>query len=404
MMNKFKIFNRKRVAYRDAFIKKISIVPLIFSAIVLTSCGGNWNEGSWGQAPQLPVFKVKRANYSSSISYPTILEGIQDIEVRPKIDGYIEKVFVDEGQFVKKGQVLFQLETNVISQNSAASNAAIKSAKASVNTAQIEVDRLKPLVDKNIISPIQLQTAQARLDEAKARLTQAQGNYSASLANQEYARIASPVNGYVGKFNFRKGSLVGPSSASNLTTISNTKQAYAYFSVSESDIHKITKGLEGKNINEKLKKLPQLTLELSDGTTYSLKGKIEASTGKISSKTGAIQLRAIFDNPNGILLSGNTGLIKIPQVYTNSIAIPALSTLNLQGKIMVYTISEGDTLRMRPIQIKGKADRYLIVNSGLNEGETVLAQGLGKIYPNSVIVPREVSMDSLVNTFQPLFK
>jgi membrane fusion protein (multidrug efflux system) len=389
---------------KNIVITHLKTYFVLSSVLLFISCGGNWDEGSWAQAPQLPVIKITKGNYSSERSYPTVLEGIQDIEVRPKIDGYIETIYVDEGQFVKKGQLLFQLETNVISQNTQASNAAIKSAKASVNTAQIEVNRLKPLVEKNIISSIQLQTAEAKLAEAKSLLNQSKSNYQANLANQEYAKITSPVDGYVGKFSFRKGSLVGPATVNSLTTISNTNQTYAYFSVSESEISELTKGLFGKNINEKIKSLPKLKLKLSDGRLYPLQGNIEVSTGKISTKTGAIQLRAIFDNPNGQLLSGNTGVIKIPREYKNDIAIPALSTFNMQGMTMVYTISEGDTLRIRPVKIKGKADRYLIVESGLETGETILAQGLGKVYPNSIVVPYEVPMDSLVNSFQPLFK
>lgn len=385
-------------------IRTVLSVTILTSAFVLTSCGGDWGEGSWGKIPRLPVFKIKKGTYSSFTSYPTILEGVQDIEVRPKINGYLQKIFVDEGQFVKKGEPLFELETNVISQNAAASLAAIKSSEASVNSAQIEVNRLKPLVEKNIVSPVQLQSAQAKLELAQAQLNQAKSNFSANKANQDYAKILSPVDGYIGKFNFRKGSLVGPSTPLSLTTISNTNKAYAYFSLSETDIKKLTQGLPGDNLNQKLMVLPDLTLELSNGTKYPVKGKIEASTGRISPKTGAIQLRALFDNPKGELLSGNTGIIKIPQEYSNTIAIPALSTLNLQGMTMVYTIDQGDTIRMRPIEIKGKADRYLIVESGIQSGETILAQGLGKVYPNSVIQPYEVRMDSLVHTFNPLFK
>ncbi len=390
-------------SYKRTLILNKNIIVIVVLSIFLSACG-DWKQANWGKTLQQPVIKITKGNYSGFTSYPTRLEGIQDIEIRAKVNGYIQNIFVDEGQFVKKGQLLFQLEANVISQNTAASKAAIKSAKASVSSAKIEVIRLRPLVEKKIISLVQLQTAEAKLKMAKAQLYQAESNFKANKANQEYTNIVSPVDGILGKINFRKGALVGPATTLSLTTVSNTQQMYAYFSVGEIEITKMTKDISGKNLNEKLQTFPKLELELSDGTLYSLKGKLEVSTGKVSPKTGAIQLRAIFENPKGELLSGNTGLIKIPHQYKNRIAVPTMSTLNIQGIIMVYSLSEGDTLRMRPIQIGGEVDKFLIVDRGLETGEKILAQGLGKVYPNTVIIPTEVKMDSLVNSFQPLFK
>jgi membrane fusion protein (multidrug efflux system) len=377
-------------------------IKTIFLSLSLISCG-DWEAGNWNAPKELPVLTVSKGNFTNYKSYPTRIEGIQDIEIRAKINGYIQNIFVDEGQFVKKGQPLFLLETNVISQNVEALTANIKSAEASVNTAQIEVERLKPLVKKEIVSPIQLQTAEARLQESIARLSQAKGNMRANRANQQYAKILSPIDGYVGKFNYRQGSLVGPGTPLNLTTISNTDQVFAYFSVSENELEQITKSISGKNINEKLQALPKVSFKMNNGLTYTKKGKLEAATGKLDVRSGTIQLRAIFDNKSGELLSGNTGLIQIPQSFTNQVAIPEVATLNMQNMKMVYVLSAGDTIRLRPIEVTTKADRYLLIKSGLQEGEKILAQGLGKVYPNSKIIPKDIDAKTLVSAYQAQF-
>lgn len=376
---------------------------LFFSVLLLSSCseeeGGNWN-----QTLELPVLEVTKGNYTSYSSYPTRLEGVQDIVIMPKVDGYVQEILVDEGQFVQRGQSLFKLEANVISQNTAASKAAIQSFKANVEAAQIEVDRLKPLVEKGIISEIQLQAAEAKLNVSKAQLNEAKSAKNANQANQDYTNIVSPIDGFVGKLNYRLGSLVNSASPNGLTTVSNTQQVYAYFSVSETTLHQLTSNVEGNSLIEKIEALPSVQLQLSEGTRYPIPGKIEASTGKISMNGGAIQLRAVFENPKGELLSGNTGTVIIPEEFTNRIAIPDMSTISIQGKKMAYVLSQGDTLKMRPLEIAQKAGKYLVIESGLEPGEIILAQGLGKVYPNSVIQPKKISADSLVNAFVPLFK
>ncbi|MCG8328427.1 MAG: efflux RND transporter periplasmic adaptor subunit [Chitinophagales bacterium] len=431
-----------QVKQKPYAIFSLFLVITLFS-LIISSCGGrqdweqesggqgswdssessgDWGDsgdaGGWGAVTTYPVFEVSKKDYTGYNSYPANIEGIQDIEIRAKIGGYIQDIYVDEGQFVKKGQPLFKLEANAIAQNTKASGAAIKAEEAAISTAlarvstfEIEVNRLQPLVDKNIVSDIQLQTAQANLqsakaqvESAKARLNQAQSTHQGNRANENYTKIVSPVSGYVGKLNFRLGSLVGPSDVLALTTVSNTKEVYAYFSISEREFSTLTKHKQGKSLAEKLKTFPTLKLQLADGSDYPLEGKMDASTGKVSSQTGAIQLRASFDNPNLVLLSGSNGVIKIPTFYKNQIAIPATASFETQGQTMVYKLIPGDTLVGNPIHITDKIDRYFIVESGLNVGDKVLAQGVSKVYPYTAIKPEMVEMENIANGFEATFK
>ncbi|WP_459212414.1 efflux RND transporter periplasmic adaptor subunit [Aquimarina rhabdastrellae] len=383
----------------------IKYLPLLILSISLSLNSCKKEEGNqWNQTPSYPVFKVDKKEYTGYNTYSTRLEGIQDIEIRAKVGGYIQEIFVDEGAYVKKGQILIKLEANDINQSANAAGAAIKTAEANVNTAQIEVDRLRPLVEKNIVSPVQLETAKANLLSAQAQLNQANSLYQGNVANVAYTAIKSPIDGYIGKINYRKGSLVGPADITPLTTVSNTKEIYAYFSVSEQELITLTEKFKGNSLAQNLKNIPEVKLQLANKTVYKLSGKLEASTGKINPITGAIQLRAKFNNPNRQLLSGSNGTILIPNIYTDAIAVPALSTFEIQGKKMVYVLSQGDTLKGKTIQIEDKVGRYYIVKSGLNIGDKVLGLGVSKVYPNTVIAPQLASMDSIANSFQTVFK
>ena len=315
------------------------------------------------------------------------IEGVVNSAVQAKISGYITKVLVDEGQVVTQGQPLFKLETQTLNQSAA-------SAKAAVEVAKVEVDKLVPLVQKNIVSPIPLATA-------KANLQRAQATYNEVASNIGFAVVKAPVNGVVGAINYREGALV---TANNtvLTTVSDVKEVYAYFSMNEKEYLDFLDNTQGKTTAEKLKNLPEASLVLANGQEYAEKGKIQAVTGQIDPTTGSIQFRATFPNPNKLLTNGNSGTIKIPQHFSNSLVIPEVATFEQQGKVFVYKV-ENDTLKQAIITLKSRADNYAVVESGLKNGDVILAQGLNKVRTGTVIKPQPISMDSLVKKIQPIF-
>src|SRR5690554_8011288 len=255
-----------------------------FSAL-LTSCdNGNNNQGQFGQqALPFPVITIPSETVIAYDTYPTRLEGIINSQVYAKTSGYITEVLVDEGQKVKRGQTLFRLETESLSQDAAA-------AQANVNAAQVEVDKLKPLVEKNIISSVQLETA-------KARLAQAQSGYNSIVANIGYATIKSPVDGYVGAIPFREGSLVSPTSQVPLTTVANIDKIFAFFSMNEKDYLDFIENNEGNTIDEKIKNLPKVRLLLANGSLYDQEGTIETINSQVNPTTGTVSFRAVFENP-----------------------------------------------------------------------------------------------------------
>lgn len=373
--------------------KYFLIVIALTGLAGLVSCGeGNSNEKSAasGPPPTYPVLEVPRRTVTSYNSYPATIEGSVNSAVRAKVSGYITDVLVEEGEDVKKGQLLFKLETESLNQDAQA-------AKANVNAAQVEVEKLKPLVEKDIISEVQLETAKAQLEQAKS-------NYNSVVANIGYANIKSPVDGVVGKINYRKGALVSPQDQTPLTQVSSIEEVYAIFSMNEKDFLDFMSDAEGKNTSEKIKNTSEISLIMANSREYENKGKIETISGNIDEQTGTVSFRAKFEN-NGLLRNGSSGTVKIPKTYNQAIVVPSLSTYERQGQTFVYKIA-ADTLTSSAIDILTEVKNLYVISEddGVKEGDVILAQGTGKVRPGMKISPKKVSLDSITGSFEQVFK
>lgn len=373
----------------------IHILPALLGVcILLSSCGQDEKSGQAAagaqQMLQLPVITVPTKTVTAYSTYPTSIEGIVNSEVRAKIAGYITDVLVDEGQKVKKGQTLFKLETQSLNQDADA-------AKANVNAAQVEVDKLKPLVEKDIISNVQLETAKAQLQQAKS-------SYNSINANINYANIKSPVDGYVGSIRLRKGNLISPSDQMPLTTVSDISKVYAYFSMNEKDYFDFIRDAEGEDISKKIENMPEIKLILANGSEYEQKGKIQTINSQVNVNTGSIQFRAMFDNPTQVLTNGNSGKVKIPKTYTDAIVVPNASTFERQGSTFVYKFGKDSTAIASQFQIKAQVENLIVVASGIDEGDRIVAKGLAKLRGETKIKPQEIPFDSIAKPIDQVFK
>ncbi|MCP9199187.1 efflux RND transporter periplasmic adaptor subunit [Gramella sp. GC03-9] len=368
------------------------LIALIGLAGMVSCNEGNSSEqnAASGPPPTYPVLEVPRRTVTAFNSYPANIEGSVNSAVRAKVSGYITDVLVEEGEEVKKGQLLFKLETESLNQDAEA-------AKANVNAARVEVEKLKPLVEKDIISEVQLETAKAQLEQAKS-------NYNSITANIGYANIKSPVDGVVGKINFRKGALVSPQDQMPLTQVSSIEEVYAIFSMNEKDFLDFMSDAEGKTNSEKISNMPQVSLVMANSRAYEKEGKIETISGNIDEQTGTISFRAKFEN-NGLLRNGSSGTVKIPKTYENAVVVPSLSTYERQGQSFVYKV-KADTLTSSAIQILTEVNKLYVIrdDDGVDEGDIILAQGTSKVRPGMKIKPQRVSLDSITNSFDQVFK
>lgn len=381
-------------------MKHLRILGMALVTVAIVSCGQKQQGGVPGgaalQAKEYPVIAVTPQSTQLFKDYPTKLEGQQTVEIRTKITGYIDKITIDEGASVKKGQVLFRLNANDLQASVRSAEASVKVAEADVNSAAINLEKTKPLVEKNIISKFELESAASTLKAKEAQLAQARANLENAKANLQYTAITSPADGTIGNFPYRVGSLVSSTNAEPLTTVSNTVKMYAYFSFNEKDFLTLIKGLEGKNLQEKFTKLPDVSLVLADNSVYETSGRIETASGLIDQTTGAINIRATFPNTEGLLRSGGSGMVRIPQFINSAIIIPQKATYELQGKYFVYLVGSDNKVHNAEIEVlTGNLKDSYVVTSGLKAGDQIVFEGIASLRNDLEIKPKLVEPGSL---------
>ncbi len=369
---------------------------LLLSAGLESCHNSEANTGYTMATPSLPVITLSDYPFTSYQDYSASLEGSKDVEIRPQVNGYLDKIFVDEGAQVKKGQPLFQINDRPYREVLNNAKAALAAAKANLANAEINVNKLTPLVQNNVVSPVQLKSAQAVYDATAASVAQAQAQVGNAEINIGYSLIRAPMDGFIGRIPFKTGSLVGVSSPEPLTVLSEIKDVRAYFSLSETDFLKFKKQYPGNSIAEKVKEMPPVELILADNSVYPEKGKVEIVSGQFSNGTGSIPFRASFPNANGALRSGNTGKIRISTVVSSGIVVPQESTFELQDKVFVFLLGDSNKVSSVPVDISGRSGNYYLVDKGVKSGDRIVYAGVDRLRDGAVIQPQPMALDSLI--------
>ncbi|WP_404985012.1 efflux RND transporter periplasmic adaptor subunit [Chryseobacterium sp. M5] len=376
---------------------KAKLIVLISSIILLQNCT-KAAEGTNAAppAPELPVYTVTTSPATIYQEFPTALEGKNNVEIRSQVDGYLDKIYVEEGAYVRAGQALFKIDSRAYGEQMNMANANLQVANANIQKAKVEVDRLEPLVSAKVVSEVQLRTAKANYAAAVAAASQARASVGGAKINVGFTTITAPVSGYIGRIPYKKGSLISRTDANPLTLLSDISEIYAYFSLSELDFIGFQKKYPGATLNEKLKNMPMVDLVIADNSTYPEKGKMSIVDGQFDKTTGAISVRAVFPNANGALRTGNTGRVRMPQLFANTLVIPQESTFEIQDKTYVYIVGKDKKVTSKPITISGKTDSYYFISEGLAAGEKIVYTGIGALKDGVTIQPKNISSDSLL--------
>lgn len=354
-------------------------------AAILTSCGGGSGAPKFGDN-QFPVRSVSVANADLKTTYPATIKGIQDVEIRPKVSGFITKVCVHEGQTVGAGQLLFVIDNETYQASVRQAQAAVNTARAQLNTAKLTYENNKKLFDEHIIGQFELSTAQNSFATAQANLAQAQASLASAKEMLDFCYVKSPAAGVVGSLPFKVGALVSASSAQPLTTVSNISTMEIYFSMTEKDILDMTKTAGG--MTAAITKMPAVKLQLADGTIYPHDGKVVKMSGVIDATTGSVSVIAHFANPEHLLKSGGSGQIVLPSKTNNAIMIPQEATSEVQDKIFVYVAGKDNKVKYTEIQVNPQNDgKTYIVTAGLKPGDRIVTKGITKLADGMEIQP-----------------
>lgn len=345
----------------------------VISLLLVVSCGRK--QGASETPPQkYPTVVLSPQSVDLQRVFPVTVRGKEDVEIRPRVEGFIDAIYVDEGSVVKKGQALFKINSPKSEQDLTTANAAVKSAEATVNNAKLNVDRIKPLADEGIVSNKQLETYQYAYESALASLAQSKAVLKNAKITMSWTTVSSPVAGVVGRIAYRQGSLVN--STNSLTTVANVGNVFAYFSLNEKLLMDWLKGLQGKTQAEKIKNLPPVNLILADGSEYEAKGKIETISGVVDITTGSANFRAEFPNEHGHLRSGTSGKIVIPEHMDSVLIIPQKCTVQLQDRYLVYKV-QGDSVLQKNIEVLPTPDgKQYVVTAGLSFGDRIVTDGV----------------------------
>lgn len=332
--------------------------------------------------------------------FPATLQGENIVEIRPMVDGYLEAIYVQEGAIVKKGQLLFKIKNPLYDQAVITAKATIKIALADVNTAKMDVEKVRPLVEKDIVSKYELESASYTLQSKEASLAQAYATLANANTNLEYTTLRSPQDGVIGSIPYKKGALVTSNTANPLTILANTGNVFAYFSWNEKELLAFMSNIPGNSLQERLTHLPAVLLLLADGSQYQQNGRLETASGLINTETGTASFKAIFPNLKGFLHSGASAVVRLTHKIDAAILVPQSATYELQDKHFVYALLPGNLVFSRAIESKPTNDgQFLIVSNGLKPGDKVVLNGTN-LKDSTVITPRYVRVDSIFSQLQ----
>lgn len=368
-------------------MKKVKVLLAAAVAAVLVSCGGGKGQGMPGFGDnEYAVRTIQGQDAATETTYPATVKGVQDVEIRPKVSGFITKLCVKEGQTVKAGQLLFVIDNVTYEAAVRQAKAVVNSAKAQLNTSRLTYENSEKLFKNNVIGTYELQSAKNALASAEAALAQAEAAYTSAKQNLDFCYVTSPASGVVGNLPYRVGALVSASIQQPLTTVSDISTMQVYFSVTEKDLLAMTKQAGG--LNAAISDYPAVKLRLADGTIYDHPGRVATVSGVIDATTGTVSVRADFPNPSHLLKSGASGSIVVPHVTTSAVVIPQDAVSQVQDKHFVYVVGKDNKVKYTAVEVSPQDDgKTYVITKGLSVGDRVVVAGITSLVDGMEIKP-----------------
>ena len=355
-------------------------------AALVVACGGKRGGMPNFGDDEYPVVSVETTASSSQSSYPATIKGVQDVEIRPKVAGFITRINVREGQAVKAGQLLFVIDNATYQAAVRQSQAAVNTAKAQLNTAKLTYENNQKLFEQNIIGDYELSAARNSYETASASVAQAEAALASARETLSFCYVKSPVAGLIGSLPYKVGSMVSSGSTPALTTVSDNSSMEVYFSMTEKDILDMAK--TSGTAQAAIASMPTVTLQLADGTTYNHPGKVTKMSGVLDAATGSAQLIAVFQNPERLLKSGGSGSIIVPHDNVASIVVPQSCVMEIQDKKFMYTVGKDSKVKYTEIKVAPQNDgNNYVVTEGLNVGDRYVTNGITKLTDGMEIKP-----------------
>lgn len=352
-----------------------SIMICLTASLIAFSCKKN-EEAPQNDTKELPVFKITTKDTLVSRNYVTDIQAKKNIEIRSRTSGIVQNIYVNEGQAVKKGQLLFKINDSELQMELLKSNATLGQTKAEIKIAEIEVKQLQSLYDKQFIAKNELDLAKAKLQAAKAKNAIIEAEKQAIVQKIGFTNISAPFNGVIDVIPFKEGSLI--TDGDLLTTLSQLDEVYAYFSIPENRYFELI-------AQDKLGKHSKIDLVLPNGIKYEFNGDLKTAEGEIDPTTGTIRYKVAFPNPNRLIKHGTSGKLEISEYKSNSILIPKKSTFSIQDKIYVFVVDKDNKVKMKSIEAPQTIGESYIVSNGLVSGETIVYEGTQSIKDGDVI-------------------
>ena len=367
---------------RRTWIAGVTVTAIL--AVSLTACKQERKEQETGQT--LPVMVVSSQHIEFEETYSASIRGLQDVDIIPQVSGRIIRLCVKEGEQVKTGQVLAVIDQAPYQAALRIAIANVSAAQAKVETARIELNGKQSLFDEKVISDYELSVARNQLAVAQAELEQAKAQEANARNDLSYTEIKSPSNGVIGTLPYRIGALVGPTIEQPFTVVSDNSEMYAYFSVSENKLRQLR--AQYGSIDKMISRMPEVGLQLNDGTLYGQKGHIETVSGIVNPTTGAVQIKALFPNPDRELLSGTIGNVILQGVNTDAILVPMSATVELQDKIIAYRLKNGKAEAAYLTVDRLNDGNHFVVEQGLSVGDTLITEGVGQLKEGMNVTPK----------------